>query len=1227
MTFLLIISSITVLTDTPDSLVLRYTINFKQTTINSRVSYEIEGGTYPDLDGMPALPYIRKMILTPVGGRVDVKYYIESTERVKNIPVVVQFYGRKSEKEIPEVFQPLPAELQHNRPSPYGNATLLIYPFTFDGEYVNIRKSIVIKIYFRGGEWIRPEGYPERNPSLFLNQIRGKSLKIEGVGKATSKAGLWIKLKTTREGLYEITPDDLREVGLNPGSIDPNNVEIRHGYRGIFKWDMDSLINLDSLPLIIPALYETDDDGSFEENERIIFFAHSLWGWSRNRFTDKKYFYYNPYSDTNAYWLSLDGNPFVIEEENLSGGEDISYFNDTIHLEEDIYSPLRSGIAWGWEELNTTGGTSSGSILNVTFTAHSPYDNEAILRIAFYPKNEGQYAFRISLNGTEKFDTVTATGNPAQDRTIFTNAINALLEGSNDLEITLLTQDESVIMDYVEVIYRRMTAAESGNLTINSDTNTIKHYNVNNLSRDPYLINCTNTENPYLISHEYSAGSIEFSADARRILIQETPYSIEGVSIKDLTSLQAGGADWIIITTSEFAQVAYRIKRWRENHIRGFSSPITKVIYINEIYDNFSFGVSDPSAIKRFLYHTQNYWNPPVSYVFLFGDGSYDNKNLTDLGKSSLIPIHTEGIWIQTGSGYLDKNPCWDSWFVDFNEDRIQDIPIGRVTASNLNEATNWVDKLIEYESSNGIWRTKAILLADDAYSPNYSSGEATHTRGAESISLDLPNWIYQKKIYLMEYPRVGGEKPEAEDAHISAMSEGALVAVYLGHGNLRRLTHESVFLIQDVSKFKNWRKIPIYYFGSCDVGYFERPDEDCIAGYSNLYLDGGTVVSIAAGRATYPGNNNALGRSIIGHLFTDSVNTSGDVYLLAKEEAGHFSYTFFGDPATSILIDSTELTCEIPDTASGGERFTIKGETQTASELIFCTVTEADYDTTLNSREGGGGGTVGVNKTGRTLFKGYTPVTNDSFQIKINLPVDLNEELGNIYLYCRGDKESYIHSNIQFIPGTGISDTIPPEVGFQIKGKNLSERDIIPPSGEMTIIIRDSSGIDMRSRINLQVRINNYAPIYLVDNFTYHSGSPTTGEATFPYEEPLFSDTIRFTVHAKDNAGIIATREVTFRIGDEKLLWGVENYPNPMKERTTIIYYLGREVNVEIKIYTIAGRMVKNLYTEISRYGVNYVEWDGRDEKGRKVSNGIYYYMVKPEDGEPYYGKIAVIR
>ncbi len=1230
MTFLLIISSFTVLADTPDSLILRYITHYKTSTINDGTSYEIEEGTYPDKEGMPALPLVRKKILTPVGGRVVFRYQIELTDRVKCVPTIVQFYGRKIAKEKPPTYQPPPAEIQQNRPSPHGNATLFIHPFAFDGRYIEIRKSIIIKIYFEGGRWIRPEGYVARQPSLFLNQIRGKSLRLKEISKVVPKVGLWVKVNTTKEGIYEITPSDLKEVGLNPASVDPNRIELRHGYRGVLKWDMDSLSSLALLPPIITAIYETDEDGSFEEDERIIFFAHSLSGWERNHFKNNIYFYYSPFTDTNAYWLCFDGDPIIAEEENFTGGEDISNFTDTIHVEEDNFSPLRSGLVWGWKELNTSGGASSGSILNIPLTVYYPYDNEAIIRIAFYPKNSNQYAFRISLNGTIMDDTVTTMGNPGKDRTIFTDTINALSEGSNDLEIRLITTNESVIMDYVEVIYTRRTIAVGGRLYISSDTPGVKHYNVSNLTKDPYLLNYTNSENPSLISHQFSAGSIDFSADATKILIQESPYSIEGISIKDPSSLQYGGADWVVIPPDEFISPAYKLKRWRENHLRSFTSPVTRVISLKEIYDNFSFGVRDPSAIKRFLYHAYITWNPPISYVLFFGDGSYDNKDLTGIGKSCFVPIHTEGTFIYTSSGYLDKNPCWDSYFVDFNEDRVQDIPIGRVTASNLTEATNWVDKLIEYEVSGGSWRRNAILLADDAYSANYSSGEATHTKGAESISNSLPGWIHQKKIYLMEYPRVGGEKPEAEEAHLKAMSEGALVGVFLGHGNLRRLTHESVFLLQDVSRFGNWRKTPLYYFGSCDVGYFERPDEDCIAGHSNLYSDGGTIVSIAAGRATYPGSNNALGRSLIQHLFSTSAKTAGDAYLYAKEEAGHFTYTFFGDPATEILIDSTKLIPEIPDSARGGERFIIKGETSTSSDRIYCLITQADYDTILDAREGLTSypvNNVTITKIGRKLFQGSAPIANDSFNMWINLPLDIDEQEGNIYLYSRGDREAYQRFSVHFTPGTGTTDTLSPGISFQIKGKELSERDPIPPSGEMTIVVRDSSGIDMRSKINLQISINNSEPIYLADKFTYHSGSPTTGEASFTYEEPLFADTIRFKAYVKDNAGNVGVREATFLISDERLLWGVENYPNPMKKKTTIIYHLGREMNTEIKIYTIAGRLVKDLYTGASRYGVNYVEWDGRDERGRMVSNGIYYYMVKPEDGEPYYGKIAVIR
>jgi hypothetical protein len=1231
MTLFLIISSILILADTPDSLVFRYSLKYKQNIINDIIFIEIEGGTYPQEDGLPELPHLRKKILIPIDGSVEVKYHIESIEQVKGIPNIVQFYGNKYEMDKPKVYKPLPVKLQRHRSSPFGNATLLIYPFAFNGEFIEKRNSILIKIYFLGDKWIKPDGYQERLPYLFLNKIRGESIRKRAF-KGVPKAGLWAKVKTTKEGIYEITPDDLINAGLSPTSIDPNKIEIRHCYTGVLKWDMDSIVNLDTVPQIIPTIYETDGDGSFELGERIIFFAHSLSGWGKNYFTENKYFYYNPFADTNAYWLYFDGDPLIMEEVDLTGGVNVSYFIDTIHLERDIYSPLRSGLVWGWKELNTSGGISSSSILSTAFTAYQPFDNEAILRIAFYPENSNQYIFRTSLNGTIMYDTVATTGNPRIDRTIFTIVINDLSNGINELEITLQTLDESIIIDYVEAIYKRKTFSIDRKLEISSDTNTTKHYNVNNLSINPYIIDFSNTENPHLISHTWNDGAIEFSSNAEKILIQESPYSIEGISIKDPTTLLQGGADWIIITPNEFISVANTLKSWRNKHLRSFLSPITKVITLNEIYDNFSFGVRDPTAIKRFLYHTQIVWNPSVSYVFLFGDGSYDEKNLSGIGKTSYIPIHTKGTTILDTSPYLVANPCWDNWYVDFNEDQIQDIPIGRVTASDLTEATSWVNKLIDYESSSGLWRMNAILLADDAFvgSREYKFADRVHTTGSESISDLMPKWLFKKKVYLMEYPIVGGEKPGAEEAHLKAMGEGALVAIFLGHGNLRRLTHESVFLLQDVSRFQNWRKIPIYFFGSCDVGYFERVDENCIAGYSNIYSDGGTIVSIAAGRATTYSENPALGRAIINNLFSTSVNTAGDAFLLAKEATStNKTYTYFGDPATSIIIDTTIISSIFPDTAIGGERFHIRGEIQTTSNKIFCLVTESNYDTALDTREGTDvtPNYITIEKIGKKLFQGSAPIRNDSFDIKINLPLDINEQEGNIYLFSRGEKDAHLNSKIQFVPGTEIIDNIPPEISFQIKGKDLREEDLIPPYGEMTVVIRDSSGIDMRSKINLQVKINDSEPIYLVDNFNYHSGSSTTGEASFPYEEPILVDTINFEVFAKDNFGNIGSYDATFRIGEEELLWGVENYPNPMKDKTTIIYYLGREVNVEIKIFTIAGRLVKELHTSISRYGINYAEWDGRDERGRKVSNGIYYYMIKPEDEDAFYGKIAVIR
>ncbi|MEJ2568113.1 MAG: C25 family cysteine peptidase, partial [candidate division WOR-3 bacterium] len=594
-----------------------------------------------------------------------------------------------------------------------------------------------------------------------------------------------------------------------------------------------------------------------------------------------------------------------------------------------------------------------------------------------------------------------------KERTVFADTINALNSGLNNLTVTLETPENSIIMDYIEVIYEKRLVANENKLFITKDESSLKNYTAEGFSSDPYILNISNSKNPSLVSHFFNNGNAIFSTSSRKTLLQSSPYSIEGISLKDPTSLFQGGADWIVITDKQFIIPASRLKNWRGNHIRGISSPQTRLIEIDEIYDNFSYGVKDPSAIKRFLYWTQENWNTPVSYVLLFGDGSYDDKNLTGTGKTSFIPVHTEGTTIY-GTGYLSANPSWDSWFVDFNEDRIQDIPIGRVTVSNATEGNGWADKLIDYEKSTGSWRMKAILLADDAIkSGRDPSGETDHTVLMEDISNTLPDWIYQDKIYLMEYTMSsGGTKPEAREDHLESMSDGALVGFYLGHGNLMQITDEKALEINDINRFSNWRKAPIYYFGSCEVGYFERPEQDCIGGKSNLYKDGGNIVSIAAGRATGYTNNGELGERIAEYLFNNSVFAAGDAFLLAKEEKGHYTYTFFGDPATSILIDSTYLGVTIPDTAVGGRYLKIEGIAETSADKIFCFINEAQYDTVLDASEGTDTFIpITIKKEGKALFRGSAPIINDSFSLQINIPYNIQSDSGRISLYSRGEK------------------------------------------------------------------------------------------------------------------------------------------------------------------------------------------------------------------------------
>ena len=78
------------------------------------------------------------------------------------------------------------------------------------------------------------------------------------------------------------------------------------------------------------------------------------------------------------------------------------------------------------------------------------------------------------------------------------------------------------------------------------------------------------------------------------------------------------------------------------------------------------------------------------------------------------------------------------------------------------------------------------------------------------------------------------------------------------------------------------------------------------------------------------------------------------------------------------------------------------------------------------------------------------------------------------------------------------------------------------------------------------------------------------------------------------------------------------QNYPNPFSSSTTVSFYLchrGTE-DAEIRIYNIKGQLIKTIIPMTNdQCPMTTIEWDGRDENGKPVSSGLYFYQLKIED------------
>ncbi|KPJ64412.1 hypothetical protein AMJ44_12865, partial [candidate division WOR-1 bacterium DG_54_3] len=72
------------------------------------------------------------------------------------------------------------------------------------------------------------------------------------------------------------------------------------------------------------------------------------------------------------------------------------------------------------------------------------------------------------------------------------------------------------------------------------------------------------------------------------------------------------------------------------------------------------------------------------------------------------------------------------------------------------------------------------------------------------------------------------------------------------------------------------------------------------------------------------------------------------------------------------------------------------------------------------------------------------------------------------------------------------------------------------------------------------------------------------------------------------------------------------QSFPNPFNNHTVIKYSLSKATDVSLVIYNILGQKVRTLVRKEKQSGLVTVIWDGKDDSGRNLSSGIYFYRLQ---------------
>jgi hypothetical protein len=384
-----------------------------------------------------------------------------------------------------------------------------------------------------------------------------------------------------------------------------------------------------------------------------------------------------------------------------------------------------------------------------------------------------------------------------------------------------------------------------------------------------------------------------------------TPLSIAPYAPTD-DLLAPHGADYVIISHGDFLSAVQPLA----DH-RAAQGLRTVVVDVADIYDAFNHGVFHPEAIRDFLTHAYETWDPPApSYVLLVGDGNYDFKDYLGTGEPSYVPPYLADVDPWLGEVAADNRYVCVS-----GDDVLPDMHLGRLAIKSPAEAEIVVGKILSYEQdpSPGNWNRRLLFVADDAD----GAGDFDDLSN-DLIESRVPAGLNAERVHLgVTHPNPWPYNPPllARQAVTEAINQGQLLVSYIGHGDRQIWASEGLLRYDDLATFTNTRRLPLVVPMTCKEGYYVEPspqgtDRSAI-GEGIVRATGGAIASWSPTGEGVATGHTYLNQGLFQALLQDRVTELGPATLQGKLELYAVggsrelidTYLLFGDPALDLNV------------------------------------------------------------------------------------------------------------------------------------------------------------------------------------------------------------------------------------------------------------------------------------------------------------------------------------